>query len=189
MGPMHFSTESTKEHADNAWNLFWRAQDASLIWPFIQRKKAKGIILKQFYKDISAVRQANEGCYFLFCAREGSLNLRGRQNNWTEPLQESCRHRGVGAVNTPCHPQNFPDVNWVAAEARHRRHCFLCSPSVLAVLNSCLLIANQSSHNRNLGWNVQQLAKDPLFYNCWVEENNPNMPSLTHGIQNSTEKI
>ena len=120
-----------------------------------ERKKAKGIILRQFYKDISAVRQANEGCYFLFCVREVSLYLRGRQNNWTEPLQESCRHRGVGAVNAPCHPQNCTDVNRVAAEARHGGHCVLCSPSMLAVLNSCLLIANQSSHNRNLGCNVQ----------------------------------
>lgn len=128
--------------------------------------------MRQFYKDISAVRQANEGCYFLFCAREVSLNLRRRQNNWTEPLQESCRHRGVGAVNSPCHQQNCTDVNGVAIRGFTRKTLFLCSPPMLAVLNSCLLITNQSSHNRNLGWNVQQLAKDPLFYN-WVEENNP----------------
>ena len=141
MGPMHFSTESTKEYADNAWNLFLRAQDASLIWPFLKKKKkAKGIILRQFYKDISAVRQANEGCYFLFCAREVSLNLRGRQNNWTEPRQGSCRHRDVGAVNASCHQQNCSDVNRVATRGYTRKTLFLSSPSRLAVLNSCLLI-------------------------------------------------
>ena len=124
--------------------------------------------MRQFYKDISAVRQANEGCYFLFCAREVCLNLRGRQNNRTEPLRESCRHRGVGAVNAPCHQQNCSDVNqWL-----HTEDIVFIFP-IQACCTELMSFNNQSSHNRNLGWNVQQLAKDPLFYNCWVEENNP----------------